>query len=180
MNTKKVLIAVYSILIGILSLFILILSFKAIPLDIIIDNISVIYNNFDYLILVAIVAVLFFVASICIFHITVSKKKASPSITTFNEYGVIRISIDVIKNLSLKAARQIRGVKEVKSHITFKDEDGLYVNISLKALPEVDIPSVSSQVQKEVKEYVEKYAGVSIKEIRVYVQDIFYSGTRVE
>ncbi|ANE48069.1 hypothetical protein SY83_19235 [Paenibacillus swuensis] len=95
----------------------------------------------------------------------------SPSINQRTEFGDIRISVDTVENLSLKAASRIRGVKDLKSRIRVTDA-GLEIVIRSFVDGESSIPNLSEEVQRAVKTHVEDVTGIPVALVSVYVANV--------
>lgn len=94
--------------------------------------------------------------------------------------GVIRITLPALENLVLKSAQSVHGVKEVKPLLTNRP-DGLAISLKVQVSPDINIPRVIEDLQKTVKEYVNKTAGATVQEIHVSVTKISWeTKSRVE
>jgi len=51
-------------------------------------------------------------------------------------------------------------------------DDGLIVHISALALSDINIPESSIKVQQSIKEYIEECTGISVKEIKVKINNL--------
>lgn len=105
-----------------------------------------------------------------------------PRVSTIHEtsLGIIHITLPALENLVLKAAQSVQGIKEVRAHLRSIPE-GVAIQLTVQVMPDINIPRVSEDVQKMVKEYLQKTAGISVKEIRLVVNRINWeTKTRVE
>lgn len=98
-------------------------------------------------------------------------KYRDDSVTRHTAYGEIKISLQAIEGMAQKSARGIIGLKDIKA-IAKKIDDGLLIKIKALALTDINIPEVTNEVQKNVKEYIEGSTGIPIKEIKVIIDDI--------
>lgn len=86
------------------------------------------------------------------------------------ELGAVKISADCVESLIIEAAEQVQGLEQVRARII----DVLEPKVALKiaVYPDYNIPQLSTDLQENVKTYVEKTVGVVIKEIEVCVVGI--------
>ena len=105
------------------------------------------------------------------FSLQGSKKKEGGTVVSFSEIGEVRISFKAIENMVLTASRKISGIREVNTRIDYI-EQGLLIYVRIKVLPDIAIPALVSELQKNVKEYVEEISGSSVAEIKVLVENI--------
>ncbi len=106
-----------------------------------------------------------------------------------NSIGVIKISDDVITVIAGIAASNIKGIyplfgfsngnasfskKVVSKGIKVTvDNNTTNIDISVAVDYGVKIPQVVRELQENVKNQIETFAGVKIHEINVYVQKVF-------
>ena len=85
--------------------------------------------------------------------------------------GEIRITADTIEALAKRAARQIRGIKEVD---TFADigEDGVAIRLSILVSPDINIPATCDELQGALERYIRDTAGAEVTSIRVNVKSL--------
>ncbi|HHU63172.1 MAG TPA: alkaline shock response membrane anchor protein AmaP [Clostridiales bacterium] len=111
------------------------------------------------------------------------KKRGSLDKSTLlknSELGMINVSLNTINSLTQKSVKTHQGVKDAKSLI-ISDEDGVRISLKLLVMPDVIIPELTEDIQRNVKEYVEKYSGIFVKEVRIFIDNIFSIGkSRVE
>lgn len=98
----------------------------------------------------------------------------APSINRRTDYGDIRISLDTVENLSLKAASRIRGTKDVKARIRVTGA-GLEIVIRTLVDGESSIPAMTEQIQSTVKAHIEEVTGIPVAAVSVYVANIAQS-----
>ncbi|CAM3964282.1 alkaline shock response membrane anchor protein AmaP [Paenibacillus alkaliterrae] len=173
----KLLLFLYSIVIGCLSVFLLILGFGGISRDLMSDLIVDLYRLDSLQITVAVTGVILLVLSLRFFIVSLQRGTASaPSIDQRTDFGDIRISIETIENLALKAASRQRGVKDLRARIRATDA-GLDIVIRAVVDGESSIPVLTEEIQRVVKEHVEDIAGIPVTNVSVYVANIIQTGT---
>ena len=82
----------------------------------------------------------------------------------------MRISITSIQGLVAQAAREIPGVTDVSVAVT--DSESLRVRLDIQVLPGHNIPQLSEELQKTVKDYLNSTVGISAEEVQVFVRGI--------
>jgi len=85
--------------------------------------------------------------------------------------GEVRICFKAVENLVLKAARSVKGVREIKTRIVHT-EAGLTIFLRAVTFPDLNIPQVTAELQTSVKEYVEGATGSVVSEIKVLIENV--------
>ncbi|NIK67608.1 MULTISPECIES: alkaline shock response membrane anchor protein AmaP [unclassified Paenibacillus] len=179
----KLFLFIYSIVIGVISVFIACIGFEWIREDDLNNMVSELYGNDSFLITAIVVGLVLLVLSLRFFIVSLKRSSSSaPSIDQRTDFGDIRISIETIENLALKAAGKQRGVKDLKARIQASDSG---LNIILRAVVdgENSIPSLTEEIQKAVKDHVEEIAGIPVSNVAVYIANVIQSApnkSRVE
>ncbi|MDT9726289.1 alkaline shock response membrane anchor protein AmaP [Xylanibacillus composti] len=101
---------------------------------------------------------------------------APPSIDQRTDFGDIRISMETVENLTLKAASRIKGVKDLKARVSV-DDAGLQIEIRAVVDGDTSIPQLTEEVQREVKGHLEEITGIPVSFVSVYVANIIQSQT---
>jgi len=86
-------------------------------------------------------------------------------------HGEMRICFKAIENLILRAAREVKGVRETKTRIVHSAA-GLVIFLRSVAYPDQNIPRVTAELQAAVKEYVENTTGSTVAEIKVMIENV--------
>ena len=76
--------------------------------------------------------------------------------------------------MTIKAIRSINGLREVKA-IVDPLEDGLLIKIDTLVIGDTNIPETANLVQQNVKDYIEKYTEIEVKEVKVHINNIVNS-----
>ncbi|TDF99241.1 alkaline shock response membrane anchor protein AmaP [Paenibacillus piri] len=110
--------------------------------------------------------------SIRLLYISVRRGKSSvPSIDQRTDYGDIRISMETVENLSLKAARRTRGVKDLKARVRVSPA-GLEIIIRVIVDGDIPIPQLTEEMQSGVKSHIEEITGIPVAVVTVFVANI--------
>ncbi|MFC4599193.1 alkaline shock response membrane anchor protein AmaP [Cohnella hongkongensis] len=95
----------------------------------------------------------------------------APSINQRTEHGDIRISVETVENLALKAASRTRGVKDLRARVRVS-EAGLGIMIRAFVDGEGSIPALSEEMQRTVAQQVEEATGIPIAEVSVFIANV--------
>ncbi|HZG55374.1 alkaline shock response membrane anchor protein AmaP, partial [Paenibacillus sp.] len=98
----------------------------------------------------------------------------SGSIDQRTEFGDIRISLETVENLALKAANRVRGVKELRARVRV-DDSGLDIQLRSVVDGESSIQQLTEEMQRGVKEHVEDITGIPVATVTVYVANVVQS-----
>lgn len=170
----------FRILLAIYAFFLMIFSFIACSITIkpeIFDRIStyvtedVLQNGVPKMIMF-VIALIFLVLSIMFLFSGVRSNKDKKSISRLTHIGEIKISLNSVESIALSASRKLMGVKESKAYVA-KLEDSVSIVIKTVILTDVNIPSLSEDIQIKVKTAVEETTGIKVSEVRVLVENIY-------
>jgi uncharacterized alkaline shock family protein YloU len=114
---------------------------------------------------------IFLVGSILILLSGFRNRKIPESVINNGEMGSVSISFNAVENLILKAANNVERLKDVKVKLKPR-EDSLSIILKVTVAPDTNIPELTSELQRVVKDYVESMAGISVREIKVKVENI--------
>lgn len=120
---------------------------------------------------VAGVSLFVFIISLRLLSIGLMKDRAmDPGVDRQTEIGHIRISLKTIESLAVKAARRVRGIRDLTARVRYSEHHSS-VGIGMKIIVDGETPiqELSEQLQLTVKEQVEKIAGVGVDQVSVYV-----------
>lgn len=112
-----------------------------------------------------------FVIALTLFFSSFRSKPDRISAVHETTLGQIKITIHALEHLVLKAAKSIHGIREVKPLLKSL-KSGLVIELRVQVLPDVNIPEVTEELQKTVREYLQKTAGIGVQEIRVLVNRV--------
>ncbi len=119
--------------------------------------------------------VLFLLASLRFLYVSVRRNDVhAQSIDQRSDYGDIRISMETVENLALKAAAKIRGVKDLRARVKVA-ESGIIIVIRAIVDGDYPIPSLTEDVQRSVKNHVEEITGIPVSDVSVFVANITQS-----
>jgi uncharacterized alkaline shock family protein YloU len=96
---------------------------------------------------------------------------SAPSIDQRTDFGDIRISLETVENLALKAATRQRGVKDLRARIRIA-ESGIDIMLRAVVDGESSIPVLTEEIQKAVKEHIEEITGIPVSSVTVFVANV--------
>ncbi|MBW7473550.1 alkaline shock response membrane anchor protein AmaP [Paenibacillus oenotherae] len=121
------------------------------------------------------VSVVMFLIGLRFFYVSLRRSNSSaPSIDQRTEFGDIRISIETVENLALKAAGRQRGIKDLRARIRIS-EAGIDISLRAVADGESSIPVLTEEIQRAVKSHVEEITGIPVATVAVFVANIIQS-----
>ncbi|NGQ94709.1 alkaline shock response membrane anchor protein AmaP [Brevibacillus sp. SYP-B805] len=125
--------------------------------------------NIPYLL----VGLIFLIISLRFFFSAFSfkKKKAEKGIRQRSEIGEILITLNTIQTIAERAARRVKGVRELKTAVKAL-ESGNLIQLRVSVDGETPLPEMTQKLQHEVKAQVEAIAGVDIAEVTVVVTEV--------
>lgn len=145
-----------------------------------------ILNMHDYLLnpstkwLVGSTGILVFIISSSIAIRSFRSKQDRVSAVHNTSLGQIKISLPALENLILRCAKNVEGIRDIKP-ILQNNKGNLLIKLSTQVAPDVKIPEVSEELQKVVKDYLKRTAGINVQEIKVLVNKVSWdTKSRVE
>lgn len=103
---------------------------------------------------------------------TVSRTGADRGVDRLTEIGYIRISLDTLESLAVKAARRVRGIRNLTARVRMSGNNAsVGVGLKLTVDGETPIQTLSEELQRVVKSHLEEIAGVTVDQISIYIAD---------
>lgn len=87
------------------------------------------------------------------------------------EDGSVRITVAALDTLIKQAIGHHDGIMEIKSRI-INHEDSISVHIDMTLSSDVHIPNVTMLLQRTVKNFIEEFSGIAVREVSVLVSSI--------
>lgn len=162
----RFLITIFIFAILALSLVLIVLSLGLINMNNIITVIRNLYGNWLY----SIIGIILILSSLKLLFSGIDKnsKVSSGFMSLDSKYGAINISYDTIINLAERQVRNIDGVKSLNIYVS-RNEDRLQLIMDVTVSPDLIIPEIIHQLQKEVKEYIENSTSIYVENVKVNV-----------
>ncbi|MEL7602331.1 MAG: Asp23/Gls24 family envelope stress response protein, partial [Bacillota bacterium] len=70
-----------------------------------------------------------------------------------------------------KHCRANNRIRNVISNVRAVRDGGVTISVRLALMPDTDIPELTAELQKTLKEYVEKHSGINVREVGILVED---------
>ncbi|MGE5544573.1 MAG: alkaline shock response membrane anchor protein AmaP [Bacillota bacterium] len=87
-----------------------------------------------------------------------------------SDAGKVIITVPAIKQIVLKAVKQVEGVREAKPEVT-NEKNGVVVSLTLMVNPDYKIPEMTATVQEKVAALLEEVGGLRVAHVRIKVDD---------
>ncbi|TFE29896.1 alkaline shock response membrane anchor protein AmaP [Cohnella luojiensis] len=123
------------------------------------------------------VAIIVLLISMRFFVLSIRRDgNSAPSINQRTEHGDIRISVETVENLALKAASRTKGVKDLRARVRVS-EAGLGILIRAFVDGEGSIPTLSEEMQRTVSQQIEEATGIPVAEVSVFIANVTQAPT---
>ncbi len=169
----KLLLFLYSLVVGLLAALAAVAASGGIPRSWLLEGVDLALGDAKAVqATVIVVAVVLILVSLRFFVLSVRPGDAvPPSINQRTDYGDVRISMETVENLALKAASRVRGARDLKARVRV-NESGLVVMIRAFADGEGSIPALSEEIQRTVSAHVEETTGIPVADVSVFIANI--------
>ena len=98
-------------------------------------------------------------------------KTPSSALLKHTDLGIIRISLNTLEAMTHKAVDSFDQVKDSKISI-LNEDDGVRIRLKISIMPDAILQDLSVSIQQKVKEYIEGYSGILVKEVFVYIDNL--------
>lgn len=106
-----------------------------------------------------------------LFAMAFRSRSTNETIQYSTPLGDVRISIQAIEDLALRAAKKIRGVRDADIYVK-QSQSGLALIVRIGVAPDVSIPEVSNELRTKLGSYIRDTAGMNIADVEVTVRKI--------
>ncbi len=186
MNKERLNKTIFILFIGLIILFSLIafsISLKPITLGALSETIDEFYYSFYSSIynqiILAIIAFLLFSLAIYLVQKMNKLNTLILSVTQKTSFGEVKISLNSINHLISKVLIKKDEIKDSRSIINIPKTGGINIDLHLVLKQDINIPGVSEEIQKELKDYLLRMSGIEVKEIRIHIDKVFYENSEV-
>ena len=159
---------IFTIIIMLISIAILATSIaigiNAIPINEANATLQNIELNWQFLLIASLISILFIVLSFKLLFAGSRPNAPSSTLLRHTDLGAIRVSVNALEIMVQKAVRGFNEVKDVRINI-ITEEDGIKIQLKLLIMPDIVLPDISASIQQKVKEYIQSYSGIMVKEI---------------
>jgi len=168
----RLLLFLYSLLLIIIACVLLASAFNWISLDTTSEFLTEVYTDTNTAIAFISVCAAVLLISLRFFYLSVRTGQAqTPSIDIRNEWGEVRISMETVENLALKAASRSRGVKDLKARVRVNPA-GLEILIRTIVDGESSIPALTEEMQSNVKGHIYEVTGIPVADVSVFIANV--------
>lgn len=88
-----------------------------------------------------------------------------------SESGKTRIAVGAVEQMIRQAVRNVDGIAELKSSIS-NNADDISVNCSVVVVNGAHVPTVTMNIQRAIRSYIELNCGVAVREVSVSVNSL--------
>lgn len=88
-----------------------------------------------------------------------------------SETGRVRIAVGAVEQMVKQAVRAVEGISEMKIAISGED-DAIAINVSVALLSGAHVPTVTMNMQRAIRQYVEANCGVAVQSVSVSIQSV--------
>ncbi|GEA15957.1 hypothetical protein E308F_22010 [Moorella sp. E308F] len=172
----RAILALFALLVAALSLVTLaVIAGWTVPLDLF--ELSLLRT--DYRFIAGLIAAVFFLLALRFFLASVrpAAAKEEQAVIKSTDLGTASIALPALENLVNRAARQVKGVREVRPTLRVLPE-GLAVKLNITVSPDRNLPELAAALQQQVYEYIVATAGLEVPEVQVRVNGIYQEGLR--
>lgn len=136
-------------------------------------NINYFLNSIKGNYILIIIGIITLLVSIKLFSILFKKEKNKNNkfIVKWTEYGEIMISSETIVGLVNAITSKFTGFNDSRVDINI-EEGKLLIDLKGNVNPEINIPEIMEELQKRIKEHVEKSSGVEVSEVKIYINNV--------
>lgn len=88
-----------------------------------------------------------------------------------SETGRVRISVSAVEQMVKQAVHAVEGISEMKIAIS-GDDDAIAINVNVALLSGSHVPTVTMNMQRAIRQYVESNCGVSVQSVSISIQSV--------
>lgn len=115
-----------------------------------------------------------------LFSMGLRRRRSYDSIQYSTPMGDVRISIQAIEDLALRASKKVKGVREADVSVR-QSPSGVTLFAEISVSPDVSIPEVTSEIRDRLGSYIRETSGVGVDGVDVTIKKIAADvRTRVE
>jgi len=164
---ERIAVAVFTLLAIIVGIALILISTELIGLQYFSTSISTLYGNLE----TGVGGIALLILSFSYLVYTFKSRGVPEAVVRNGELGKVCITLGAVENIVQKVLRDVEEVKESRIYIK-KQEDGVSITIKVTVNYDVIIPDLASELQKTIKDYVESTAGISVKNVRISVNNV--------
>lgn len=121
------------------------------------------------------------IVSVYIFLYARENGRMSKQLVQATELGNINIDVMAIEAIALNACKSAQaGIKAAKAKASCDKNRNLTLALDCTVFAEVDIPTYMLKIQERVKKDIERYTGLSVKNVLVRVNKVEVAGAKLD
>lgn len=151
--------------------------YGAIPHAYFTNFISFAFEDIWMQILISVIAIVAVLVCLRLLFAGMSKHKPQSALLHESPTGSVRVSLQVLEELAQRYVRSIKEIKELNTDI-FLRGDGVKYVVRYTIAQDSSIPEISAKLKTGIKDYVEMYSGIPVKEIEIMVEKTSSPNTR--
>lgn len=163
----RIIMSIYTFLLTFLGLGVILLTFNLLSFTWLWTGLTYIFNQWE----IGLIGLLIMLISLRLFWASIRFQRNQGTIVNHTDQGDIHITLAAVENLVEKTARHTRGVRAVKVKVQ-KKGNALKVIVKAVVSPESHVPTVGSEMQKRIDEYIKNTVGVELADIEILVENI--------
>lgn len=132
------------------------------------------YSSYLNQIILGLIGILLFFLAVYLIWQKVQINKGNLSVVQKTSFGEIKISVGSIMRLVLKSTKGIAEITESRPEIHVLKSGGIKIDLHLSVKQDINIPELSEKIQHQLKGYILDTCGIESKEIKIYIDKIFY------
>lgn len=98
-------------------------------------------------------------------------RRTEPTFLIPSRLGEVRMTEPAMKDIIVRSAQTLMDLRKVQPQLR-RREDGLEVLVYAQLNPESVIPEITEQLQRKIKEDMERYIGIKVVEVKVLVRSL--------
>ncbi|NLA10722.1 MAG: alkaline shock response membrane anchor protein AmaP [Firmicutes bacterium] len=98
-------------------------------------------------------------------------KKKPATMLQSGELGEVRITLSALENMVLRVVQQSRWIRDSSRRVRATPQ-GLVIDLKIKVVADENLPVLTGELQKNVKEYLEEITGIIVSEVQISVQSV--------
>ena len=88
-----------------------------------------------------------------------------------SDSGKTRIAVGAVEQMIRQAVRMVEGITEIKTNI-INQEDAISINVNVTISSGAHIPTVTANIQRAIRSYIELNCGVAVRAVSVSVHAV--------
>lgn len=117
-------------------------------------------------------AILAMLGLVGVFSTSESEESIKSGLAIKNESGTVYITKDTFENIILNVAKNYASLRNIKVSVNI-DEAGITTNVYVYILPDTVVPTLTTKLQENIKDAIQKQTTVEIKEANIKIKGVY-------